>query len=307
IDKPSEDDLGLFGVVSSTTDETIRFKNIKLLNIDYTGNNYVGGLIGSASKYGDGYSFKIHNVNVTGTISCYSHSGGVVASNPTWRRIVYYRCITNINITASRYTSTYAGGIVGGDTNAIFIECSSSGSIINSANNLKGAGGILGTGPVYEIIRCVSRMQLLNADLTYPVTEVGNLVGRTSETPQAITVYDSYSKGKATVGLIYKVNIDYDINLTRCYTSANALASIIGEKLGTGDCVCTNVYWDQEITTNAYITTVPTGTYTGKTTAEMKQQSTYEGWDFDTVWAIDPNKNGGYPYLRWEEEEGLIE
>jgi hypothetical protein len=32
--------------------------------------------------------------------------------------------------------------------------------------------------------------------------------------------------------------------------------------------------------------------------AKLKQQSTYVGWDFNTVWAIDPNKNGGYPYLR---------
>lgn len=32
----------------------------------------------------------------------------------------------------------------------------------------------------------------------------------------------------------------------------------------------------------------------GKTTAEMKTQSTYSGWDFNTVWGID----GDYPYLQ---------
>jgi hypothetical protein len=31
---------------------------------------------------------------------------------------------------------------------------------------------------------------------------------------------------------------------------------------------------------------------------QMKQQSSYEGFDFETVWAIDPNINNGYPYLR---------
>ncbi|MBQ4535733.1 MAG: hypothetical protein IJA22_02785, partial [Clostridia bacterium] len=37
-----------------------------------------------------------------------------------------------------------------------------------------------------------------------------------------------------------------------------------------------------------------------KSAAELKTQSTYEGWDFDTVWTIDPNGviNDGYPYLR---------
>ena len=38
----------------------------------------------------------------------------------------------------------------------------------------------------------------------------------------------------------------------------------------------------------------------GITTAEMKTQSTYTdaGWDFDTVWEMDPVS--GYPRLQWE-------
>lgn len=36
-----------------------------------------------------------------------------------------------------------------------------------------------------------------------------------------------------------------------------------------------------------------------KTDKQMKTQSTFEGWDFDTIWGIDPNINNGYPYLRW--------
>ncbi|CAM3550675.1 MULTISPECIES: S-layer homology domain-containing protein [Saccharibacillus] len=38
----------------------------------------------------------------------------------------------------------------------------------------------------------------------------------------------------------------------------------------------------------------------GKTTAEMKRQSTYTGWDFAHTWTIHPAVNGGYPYLRPE-------
>jgi hypothetical protein len=37
-----------------------------------------------------------------------------------------------------------------------------------------------------------------------------------------------------------------------------------------------------------------------KTTAEMKKQLTFVGWDFTNTWAIDPAKNNGYPYLRWQ-------
>ena len=37
---------------------------------------------------------------------------------------------------------------------------------------------------------------------------------------------------------------------------------------------------------------------TGLTTEQMKQQSSYQGWDFTNVWGIDQNINNGYPYLR---------
>lgn len=40
-------------------------------------------------------------------------------------------------------------------------------------------------------------------------------------------------------------------------------------------------------------------TYDGvpKTTAEMKRQETFVGWDFEEIWGIDPAINDGYPYL----------
>ncbi len=38
----------------------------------------------------------------------------------------------------------------------------------------------------------------------------------------------------------------------------------------------------------------------GKTTAAMKMEAAYSGWDFDNVWAMDENVNDGYPYLQVE-------
>lgn len=34
----------------------------------------------------------------------------------------------------------------------------------------------------------------------------------------------------------------------------------------------------------------------------MRTKASYAGWDFDTIWAIDTNKNGGLPYLRWQDD-----
>jgi len=33
-------------------------------------------------------------------------------------------------------------------------------------------------------------------------------------------------------------------------------------------------------------------------TSEMKDQTTFAGWDFGSIWDIDPAKNNGYPFLR---------
>ena len=41
---------------------------------------------------------------------------------------------------------------------------------------------------------------------------------------------------------------------------------------------------------------------TGLTLTEMRTKASYAGWDFDTIWAIDTNKNGGLPYLRWQDD-----
>lgn len=38
----------------------------------------------------------------------------------------------------------------------------------------------------------------------------------------------------------------------------------------------------------------------GLTLPQMQTKSSYAGWDFDTVWGMDANKNGGLPYLRWQ-------
>ncbi|HPA94130.1 MAG TPA: hypothetical protein PLI39_09465, partial [Petrotogaceae bacterium] len=60
-----------------------------------------------------------------------------------------------------------------------------------------------------------------------------------------------------------------------------------------------NSFWDTQ-TSGATSTASCNGTAlgTGKTTAEMKNQNTYTGWDFTNIWAIDSSKNNGYPYLK---------
>ena len=41
---------------------------------------------------------------------------------------------------------------------------------------------------------------------------------------------------------------------------------------------------------------------TGLTLTEMRTKANYAGWDYDTIWAIDTNINGGLPYLLWQDD-----
>ncbi len=41
----------------------------------------------------------------------------------------------------------------------------------------------------------------------------------------------------------------------------------------------------------------------GKTSVEMREQSTYVGWDFNNVWEMNACVNNSYPYLQWQSME----
>ncbi len=45
-------------------------------------------------------------------------------------------------------------------------------------------------------------------------------------------------------------------------------------------------------------------TSVGRTSEQLTTQSTFAGWDFANTWVIDPDKNGGYPYLQGFEGSG---
>jgi Synergist-CTERM protein sorting domain-containing protein len=65
----------------------------------------------------------------------------------------------------------------------------------------------------------------------------------------------------------------------------------------TGDgVIVVDSYYDEDVSGVS-----DNGWGTPKSTFEMKSQSTFSGWDFDDVWAIDSGVNEGYPSLQWEE------
>lgn len=94
-------------------------------------------------------------------------------------------------------------------------------------------------------------------------------------------------------GLVGYVNTSSSVNISNSYSAGHTYYGLAGNSPQV-----TSSYFNKELVTEEYNYPYHVYAGTGKTTAEMKQKSTYEGWDFETVWGISAAINDGYPFLR---------
>ncbi len=161
-----------------------------------------------------------------------------------------------------------------------------------------------------EIVNCYSD-SIITAENVSMFVASGSLAG--SNYGQ---IRNSYSKGQldlsgenlpsgGLVGInLGSVNNCYSITIVNVVSSVLSYGGFVGvdnaiyiSEAGPG--IMTSCFWDIETSgQSAGIGDGSSAGLTGLATAQMKTQSTYSGWDFDTVWAIDPDINDGYPYLR---------
>lgn len=106
------------------------------------------------------------------------------------------------------------------------------------------------------------------------------------------------------IGFYTNFGDDVSEEIENCYAVNSKLTgSTVGGFIGTSDKTegekAKSSYWDKTI--SGVSTTFNLSNLTaivGKTTTEMKNKSTYSGWDFNSIWTISSSKNDGYPYLR---------
>ena len=174
--------------------------------------------------------------------------------------------ITNCYATGSVTGSHSIGGLVGDNFGNITTSYST-GSVTGSVSGSDWVGGLVGynnygwgPGQGGYITNCYATGNVVGN------SDVGGLVGMNSG-----VITNSYSTG-SVVGI-------EDIGGLAGYNYGSVIYS----------------YWDTETSGQP-----ASAGGTGMTTAEMKQQSTYETWDFVNIWAINLNKNKGYPYFLWQ-------
>ncbi len=256
---------------------------------------YLGGLMGYQS-YGT-----TSDCTVDATISGYDYLGGIVS----WCvEGTVSRChatgkiasITKTETDGSQQVGRLAGGLVGYLSNARVDSCSSSAEVVGG-NQM---GGLVGVAVKSTVARSYAAGNLVKG-----ITYVGGLIGKNEETAVTDCFARSTVEGESSVGGLIG-SLDYSgSDVARCYAASQVTATndaLAGGLVGNKSYTATvkSCYYDKEKSQQAE----GVGGFThndcqceAKTTAQMKVQDTYAGWDFDQVWAIEAAANEGYPHI----------
>ncbi|MFW2103529.1 GLUG motif-containing protein [Acinetobacter guillouiae] len=315
INRPTQDYIGL---ISSADQAKIR--NIGLLDVNITGRDSVGGLVGSFN--GD----SINNAYVTGSVSGQDFVGGLVGYN-------IRGSINNTYVTGSVSGQNYVGSLVGysnsnSSINNAYATSSVSGQDFvgglvgwddGSINNAYATGNVSGNINVGGLVGVNGASGSINNAYTIGSVVgkdiVGGLVGRNFGSIKNAYATASVS-GQSSVGGLVGYNNGGSINnayATGSVSGKERVGGLVGRNAGdlrqvyaTGQVTGTtetggligyhatgtveNAYWNTETTgqnsswNGGNGVDCNTNNYCGLTTAEMFQKNNMKGFDFKGVW-----------------------
>jgi hypothetical protein len=256
----SNEYLGLFGRIGSSG----QIKNLGLENVRIDGWRTLGGLVGI--NFGS-----ISNCYSTGAVSGTGGDiGGLVGMN--------FGSISNCYSTGPVIGTFDVGGLVGYNYDSIS-NCYSTGAVSGTGGSV---GGLVGMN-FGSISNCYSTGAV--SGVNYVGGLVGNKFGSISNCYSTGTV-----TGSSCVGGLAGYNGG---NISQCYST--------GDVSGTSNVGGLVGYSSSGSISSSYflITSGPDNGYgTPLTDAQMKQQNSFVGWDFNDVWHICEDTN--YPKLIWQ-------
>ncbi len=273
------DNIGLFGYVSGA-----EISNIGLTNVDITGGENTGGLVGYCSNT------IINNCHISGDVYGRDFTGGLVGVNDNGSSITY--CYGY-----SGYTHGWlVGGLVGKNNNASSITYSYCTMQTSSAEECSGFVGINSSGS--SISNCYT-----TGDDVHPTDGAGFVVIN-EENSTIDNCYNTKSISGEDVGGFVLLNRT-GATITNCYNAATVDGwDNVEPFAGSGSTnLIYNCFFDGDIT--YYSNHSPA---TELTTSEMQTLSSFTnaGWDFygedtngtDDYWVFIEND---YPRLAWQE------
>ncbi len=176
----------------------------------------------------------------------------------------------------------YVGGLIGYSIDSNIDQCESMCKVTGSGNFV---GGLVGFKNGFSIANCSSGSRTIHGN-DFVGGVVGafidartNIVNSTASHTKVTAVGDQYDPAFGIARNVPGRNNDFSFDES---SMENALLTI------------TSCYWDMTVSNLEY-----SAFAIGKTTEEMTQEETFEGWDFDNIWSILENES--YPYLSWKE------
>lgn len=283
-----------------------------------TGYRQVGGLLGQVGHYwGFSEVNSITNSYSTGAVSVVTtyvlprYIGGFVG----WARAtggVFTDCYATGNISGSVNSIDDVGGFVGYVEEALtFTRCYATGNITLTGADVYGGNGSVGGfigecwGGTYQQCYATGSVTINETSGYTPDSEGGGFAGEILG-HVAVTIADCYARGAVTVAgqyaggfVSYAAADNFGVTIDNCYSTgvvsgSSSVGGFCGNNLDAAPATITDCFWDTQTSGQA---TSDGGT--GRTTAQMKTQSTFTnaGWNFTTIWDIDGVTNEGYPFL----------
>lgn len=190
-----------------------------------------------------------------------------------------------------------AGGIAGQLLESS-LDSAWSAASINGGPNSRLAGGLVG----YAFQSTVRRSGFGGS--VHAHSSVGGLVGQAFFT----RIDDSFSTGAVgiadvSVGVGGLIGQGGDLSISRSYVNGSiagqsSLAALHGTAFAP--ITASSVYWNQEAVGAA----IPVDSR-ARSAEALRDPATFVGWDLTSVWAIDPLRHGGFPFLRGLPYSGL--
>lgn len=311
INRPDSTGQGFFGYADNA-----QLKNIRLLDVQITGNKSVGGLVGSSFE-----GMAVSDCSVTGAVSGNESVGGLVGMiwNGKFNHSVSQAKVTGVKSVgglvgsmSSFFTieNSYAtgtiegdegiGGLLGSITYGRLSNCFATGNV----NGKRSSGGLVGVA---------SRGHLSGCYASGNVNGEGNLGGLIGVNGMD-TLVNAYARGSVTgkniVGGLIGTNT---ARVAKTYATGKVTGnSKFGGLIGSDSGSVLNSFWDYQAANEDL-----SNGGAAKSTAQMKNIATFtrknpadlsEAWDFagdpndDTahqdIWALTDSVNNGYPYIK---------
>jgi trimeric autotransporter adhesin len=249
------------------------------VTIGYGDPSCAGGLIGSGSSG----STIISNCYVQATISSKDNVGGFFGTGNAVSLITDSYFLGDLKCNIGDSCDDF-GGLVGHSAfdNLSIDNCYAKGTINGQGEELKYAGGFLGLmySGALDINNSYAFMDITSAE---GYNYGGGLIGKVSG---SWSIENSYSVGSVS-GFKYQ-------------------GGILGYISPFGVYYGSNTYWDKQRTNLLVMCGNDTkgicDDSAGKTTTQMRQEATYSGWDFGSIWTI--NEGVTYPCHQWWTSQG---